>query len=111
MRRSSGTLRRDGDGESDGKCRGAHTKLNEELAKWLEDAACEFTIIGFKLPKPDESGCNWNSAEVLICNDRLPRSIIGHLTAMIIAEAKKKYNLEYYGCTGVLRDCGPPSMG
>ncbi|HME45080.1 MAG TPA: hypothetical protein VKF36_18450 [Syntrophorhabdales bacterium] len=68
--------------------------LNEELAKHPEDAACEFTMIDFKLPKPDDSGCNWHSAEVLICDDRVPPSIIKNLTAMIISEAKKKYNVD-----------------
>jgi len=68
--------------------------LNEELAKHPEDGACEFTMIDFKLPVPDQSGCNWHSAEVLICNDRVPPSLISQLTARIIAEAKKKYNLE-----------------
>ena len=51
-------------------------------------------MIDFKLPKPDEGGCNWHSAEVLICNDRVPPSVIRRLTENIIAEAKKKYNLE-----------------
>jgi len=68
--------------------------LNEKLAKYPENAACEFTMIDFKLSKPDENGCNWNSAEVLIRNDKKPASIIRHLTAGIIAEAKTKYNLE-----------------
>ena len=68
--------------------------LNEELAKSPDQAACEFTMIDFKLPVPDETGCNWHSADVLICNDRVPPSIIRQLTARIIAEARKKYNLE-----------------
>jgi hypothetical protein len=46
--------------------------LNEELAKYPEDAAREFTMIDFKLPKPDNSGCNWYSAEILVCDDRVP---------------------------------------
>jgi len=68
--------------------------LNEELARHPEDGACEFTMIDFKLPVPDETGCNWHSAEVLICDDRVPPSMISQLTARIIAEAKKKYNVE-----------------
>jgi len=68
--------------------------LNEELARHPEDGACEFTMVDFKLPVPDETGCNWHSADVLICNDRVPPSIIRHLTESIVAEAKKKYNLE-----------------
>jgi hypothetical protein len=68
--------------------------LNEELAKHPEDAVCEFTMIDFRLPKPDESGCNWHSAEILICNDRVPPAVIERLAARIIAEAKKKYNLK-----------------
>jgi hypothetical protein len=68
--------------------------LNEELAKHAEDSACEFTMIDYKLPKPDDSGCNWHSADVIICNDRVPPSVIEQLTARIISEVKKKYNVE-----------------
>jgi len=68
--------------------------LNEELAKYPEKAICEFTMIDFKLLTPDESGCNWHSADVLICNDGVPSSLIEQLTINIISEAKEKYNLE-----------------
>jgi len=70
------------------------TILNEELAKCPENAACEFTMIDFKLSKPDDTGCNWHSAEVVICNDRVPPRIIEQVTARIISAAKEKYNVE-----------------
>jgi hypothetical protein len=67
--------------------------LNEELAKYPEDAACEFTMIDFKLSKPDKTGCNWHSAEVVCLNGVLPR-VIEQVTARIISAAKEKYNVE-----------------
>ena len=70
------------------------TILNKELARYPEDAACEFTMIDFKLSKPDDTGCNWHSAEVLVCDDRVPPRIIEQVTARIIAAAKEKYNVE-----------------
>ena len=68
--------------------------LNKELAKYPEDAACEFTMIDFKLSKPDDTGCNWHSAEVLICNDRVPPRVIEQITSTIISVAKENYNVE-----------------
>ena len=67
--------------------------LNKELAKYPEDAACEFTMIDFKLSNPDDTGCNWHSAEVVICDDRVPQRIIEQVTARIISAARKKYNV------------------
>jgi hypothetical protein len=67
--------------------------LNRELAKFPEDAACEFTMIDFKLSKPDDTGCNWHSAEVVCLNGVLPR-VIEQVTARIIFTAKEKYNIE-----------------
>ena len=49
--------------------------LNKELAKYPQDAACEFTMIDFKLLKPDHTGCNWHSAEVVSFDGVLPRVI------------------------------------
>jgi len=67
--------------------------LNEELAQYPESTACEFTMIDFKLPEPDQSGCNWNSAEVFMRNGK-PVNIIRQLPTSIIAGIRKKYNLE-----------------
>jgi hypothetical protein len=67
--------------------------LNRELAPYPEGAACEFTMIDFKLSKPDDTGCNWHSAEV-VCLDGAPPSLIEQVTARIISAAKEEYNVE-----------------
>ena len=69
------------------------TILNRELAQYPESAACEFTMIDFKLSKPDKTGCNWHSAEV-ICLNGVPPRVIEQVTARIISAAKEKYNVE-----------------
>jgi hypothetical protein len=50
-------------------------------------------MIDFKLSKPDKTGCNWHSAEVVCLNGVLPR-VIEQVTARIISAAKEKYNVE-----------------
>ena len=67
--------------------------LNKGLAQYPESAACEFTMIDFKLLKPDHTGCNWHSAEVVSFDGVLPR-VIEHVTARIISAAQEEYNVE-----------------
>jgi hypothetical protein len=64
--------------------------LNSELSNHSDMRKVSFVSVE-RLPKPDSTGCNWSTARVK--SSGVPHYISAPITGTIVAESKKKYNL------------------